>query len=366
MFRSMTIDPPVEGPLLTSQLLTAVVRQGASDLHLDPTADGYSVRLRIDGLLQPPSPLSISIGRAVVARLMAMAGLLTYRLDQPQEGRFQFVDGDRQLDCRLAIIPARNGVRAAVRLPTQGDAQLTLDGLQLSDTATAGLKQFAAADSGMLVLCGPAGAGKTTTIYALLQHLVSHHSQVSVIALEDPVERDLPGVTQIEVSDSGSMTYERALRSVLRQDPQVIMLGEIRDAAAASLALQAALSGHRLICTLHASSCGGAIGRLLEMQIEPYQITSCLWGVLSQRLVRRKAGDAYRGRVPLAEFVRMSPPLRSAILSRADVDALEAAAAGNPGYCSLRDAGRNLIQSGVTDEAELQRVLGPVAGANHE
>src|SRR5207237_4547246 len=149
------------------------------------------------------------------------------------------------------------------------------------------LKNFAASDSGMLLVSGPAGSGKTTTIYALLQHISSVSPGLSLVSLEDPVERDIPGVTQIEVSPFGQLTYERALRSILRQDPQVLMLGEIRDAETASLAIQAALSGHRLICTLHAATPGGAVARLLEMGLEPYRITSALYGVIAQRLLRK-------------------------------------------------------------------------------
>src|SRR5205085_3489143 len=141
---------------------------------------------------------------------------------------------------------------------------------------------------------------------------------LSVISLEDPVERHVPGVTQIEVKPFGELTYERALRSILRQDPQVLALGEIRDAATASLALQATLSGHRLICTLHAASPGGAIARLFEMGMEPYQITSAIFGVVAQRLLRRRQGDSYKGRVPIAEIALMNPALRQAILQRSD------------------------------------------------
>src|SRR5438552_16721888 len=155
----------------------------------------------------------------------------------------------------------------------------------------------------MLILTGPAGSGKTTTIYALLDHIAQVSKGISIVALEDPVERDLPGVTQIQVSPFGQLTYERAIKSILRQDPQVMMLGEIRDAQTASLAVQAALSGHRLICTLHASSPGGAIARLLEMGLEPYRITSALYGVVAQRLLRRLDPDSekYKGRIPAAE-----------------------------------------------------------------
>src|SRR5271170_521568 len=166
----------------------------------------------------------------------------------------------------------------------------------------------------MLIVTGPAGSGKTTTIYALLQYIAQNSSGLSIIALEDPVERNLDGVTQIEVSPFGQLTYEKALRSILRQDPQVLMLGEIRDAATATLALQAALSGHRLICTFHASTAAGAVARLIEMGAEPYQITSAVHGIVSQRLLRRTTKE--RGRVPVAEFVRLDEAARSAILQR--------------------------------------------------
>ena len=186
---------------------------------------------------------------------------------------------------------------------------------------------------------------------------------MSIISLEDPVERDLPGVTQIQVSTFGELTYERALRSILRQDPQVLMLGEIRDSATASLALQAALSGHRLVCTMHAATPGGAIARLLEMGCEPYQITSAVWGVVAQRLLRRVdpemwGGSRYRGRTPVAEFVELDAALRPAILQRADAGTLASAYRQQAGYESLRDNARQLVARSLSDDAEVVRVLG--------
>jgi general secretion pathway protein E len=231
----------------------------------------------------------------------------------------------------------------------------------------------------MLIVTGPAGSGKTTTIYALLQHIAEiSRGSTSIVALEDPVERDIAGVTQIEVSPFGQLTYERALRSILRQDPQVLMLGEIRDAATATLAVQAALSGHRLFCTMHAATPAGAIARLFEMGLEPYQITSALYGVVAQRLVRRLSvawaprpreqeaeptvGEPptprYVGRVPVAEIVTIDAALRAAILTRADIDALTCIYNKQPGYASLRDAANDLVKRNLTDTAEVTRVLG--------
>jgi general secretion pathway protein E len=210
----------------------------------------------------------------------------------------------------------------------------------------------------MLLVTGPAGSGKTTTLHALLAHIVKHQPGLSIVALEDPVERDLQGVTQIEVSPFGALTCERALRSMLRQDPQVLMLGEIRDAATASLAVQAALSGHRLVSTLHAGSPGGAIARLLEMGLEPYQLTSALHAIVSQRLVRRAVEDGYRGRLPIAETAIIDGPLRRAILQRADASQLQAVAQAQPGYRTLADEARALIHAKHTTAGEARRVLG--------
>jgi len=297
-------------------------------------------------------------GRSIVSRLMVMAQLLTYRLDIPQEGRFSLSipASSAPLDLRLAVMPTTHGLRAAVRLPAELLQPKSLDQLLLPVGVVANLKSFAASDSGMLILTGPAGSGKTTTVYALLQYIAQTSPGISIIALEDPVERDLPGVTQIEVSPFGQLTYERALRSILRQDPQVLMLGEIRDAATATLALQAALSGHRLICTFHASTAAGAIARLIEMGAEPYQITSAVYGIVSQRLLRKSTGQ--HGRLPVAEFVRLDDAARAALLQRDTGQSLQSIFEKQPGFVGIRQAADELVDAGVTDLVEVQRVLG--------
>jgi type II secretory ATPase GspE/PulE/Tfp pilus assembly ATPase PilB-like protein len=180
----------------------------------------------------------------------------------------------------------------------------------------------------------------------------------SIVTLEDPVERDLPGVTQIQVQPFGQLTYERALRSILRQDPQVLMLGEIRDAATASLAVQAALTGHKLLCTMHAPTAAGVIARLLEMSIEPYQISSALTGVLSQRLLRRRDGDGYKGRMPAAEWVTVDDALRRLIADRADATMLASAYQRQEGYESIETIAQSFVAAGITDSSEKRRVLG--------
>ncbi len=346
---------------IVDQLIDTAIARHASDIHIEPTAAGCEVRLRIDGLLHLHERHDLEIGRILVTRLMVMAKLLTYRPDIPQEGRATVLAGGRDLDLRVSIMPTTHGPRAAVRLPADLIQPRKLDDLGLPFAALTGLKRFAASDAGMLIVTGPAGSGKTTTLYALLEYIATTSTGLSIVALEDPVERDIPGVTQIEVTPFGERTFERTLRSLLRQDPQVLMLGEIRDVSTATLAVQAALSGHRMICTLHAATPGGAVARLLDMGIEPYQLTSSLTGVLAQRLLRKRsdANDVYAGRVPIAEFATIDAGARSAILARADADTLQKSFASQAGYVSLRDAAMELVRQKLTYESEVSRVLGP-------
>jgi type II secretory ATPase GspE/PulE/Tfp pilus assembly ATPase PilB-like protein len=353
---------PADASSYIEGLLGRAVQSGASDLHLEPIAEGVDVRLRIDGLLQSVEKLPPDLGRAAVLRLMVLAQLLTYRMDIPQEGRIRTsVGGTGQpLDLRLAIMPIAHGLRAVVRLPAELTQPRELAELGLPEFCLGALTRFAAADQGMLLVTGPAGSGKTTTIYALLSHISATSPGLSIISLEDPIERLVPDITQIEVTPHGQLTYERALKSILRQDPQVLMLGEIRDTATASLAIQASLTGHRLIATMHAGDPATAVARLLEMGIEPYQVTSSLFGVLTQRLLRRRAAvGGYKGRIPAAEFAYLDAPARTAILARADADTLKNIFHQQPGHATIRAAADRLVQQGQTDESEIRRVLGP-------
>jgi type II secretory ATPase GspE/PulE/Tfp pilus assembly ATPase PilB-like protein len=360
--RTSTTADAGGAPALVTAILAHALARRASDVHVEPTAEGCEIRYRVDGLLETGERYDAAVGRSIVTRLMVLAQLLTYRLDVPQEGRLSVSpsDGGKPLDLRLAVMPTTHGLRAAVRLPADLLQPRQLPELGLPESVLAGLHRFADADAGMLLLTGPAGSGKTTTIYALLAHIAQRRPGLSIVSLEDPVERDLAGITQIEVSPFGELTYERSLRSILRQDPQVLMLGEIRDAATASLAVQAAMSGHRLISTLHAATPAGAIARLLEMGLEPYQLTSALFGVVAQRLLRRSDGaGGYRGRVPVAEMVVMNESLRAGVLARADAEQLSRAYAGQAGFVPMRRAADELMKQGATDLPEIERVLGP-------
>jgi general secretion pathway protein E len=355
----MPTDLPDARPIVDS-LLEQALQRGASDIHIEPTSQGCEIRLRVDGLLETVAHHESTTGRAITSRLMVMAQLLTYRQDIPQEGRFsiQLTTIAQPIDLRLAVMPTTHGLRAAVRLPADLLQPRSLDDLQLPPRVLTDLKDFAAGDSGMLIVTGPAGSGKTTTIYALLRHIAQVSSGISIVALEDPVERDLPGITQIEVSPFGQLTYERALRSILRQDPQVLMLGEIRDATTATIALQAALSGHRMICTFHAATAAGAIARLIEMGAEPYQITSAIHGIVCQRLLRKKTPTGYHGRLPIAEFARLDETTRAAVLRRESSQTLNDLFAKRPGFTTIRQAADALVNAGATDIPEVRRVLG--------
>jgi type II secretory ATPase GspE/PulE/Tfp pilus assembly ATPase PilB-like protein len=358
----MTLQAPPVADVrpVVDLFLAEAVKQRASDIHVEPTAEGYELRLRIDGLLETTHKFDAMVGRAIVTRLMVMARLLTYRLDVPQEGRISFYVNDAGVELRLSVMPTIHGMRAAVRMPADHIQPAILEDLGLPPSVLTGLLNFASADSGMLIVTGPAGSGKTTTIYALLRQIAKKSPGVSIIALEDPVERAVPGVTQIEIAPFGQLTYEKALRSILRQDPQVLMLGEVRDAATASLAIQAALSGHRLITALHAATPAGALARLLEMGLEPYQLTSSIYGIVTQRLVRRRSTDGagYHGRIPVAEYAAMDDSLKKAVLSRTDADQMAAAYRAQKGHRPIEEIAQDLAENGLTDKSEILRVLG--------
>lgn len=351
----------IDIPALTDSLIRTAIERRASDIHVEPQANDAAIKLRVDGVLIELIRTPADVGRAVVNRLMVMAQLLTYRLDIPQEGRAAVAMGTQgqKIDLRIAIMPTTRGLRAAVRLPAELVQPKSIEALSLDETTLSLVDAFCRADSGALLIVGPAGSGKTTTAYAILEAIRDRTPGVSIVTLEDPVERQLHGITQIAVTPMGQLTYATALRSMLRQDPQVLMLGEIRDAETASIAMQAALSGHRMLCTFHAADPAQAMVRLLEMGIEAYQLTSSLHGVIAMRLLRRKSADGYAGRVPVCEPVRLNAGISKVLTSqRADAESLRACYIHQPQYQSLRQSAQDRVNQGVTDDAEVRRVLG--------
>jgi type II secretory ATPase GspE/PulE/Tfp pilus assembly ATPase PilB-like protein len=364
---------------IVDELLHQAVAAGASDIHFEPTGADLKVKYRLDGVLNPVESLPAAVAENMIARLKVLGGLLTYRNDIPQEGRLELngSTSDRVTDVRLAVFPTIHGQRAVVRLFYRHEELLELESLGFGASIESGLKAIAAQSQGVLLVTGPAGSGKSTTLAALLRHIARVLPGKSIVTLEDPVEIRIEGVTQVPITPHGQMTFPTALRSLLRQDPQVLMIGEIRDAETARIAIEAGLTGHLLMSTLHSGTPAGALLRLLEMGIEPYQVTSSISAVVSQRLVRklcerckRQSGGGYEpvgcpaclgtgfhGRTLIAEMVRLDSELRKAVLAKADLDQLEALLKAK-GHATVFADGQRLVETGVTTRAELQKACG--------
>lgn len=367
------------------RLLDAAQQFGASDIHLQPAPAGLELRLRIDGVLQPLGEFPAGVAANIVARLKLLADLLTYRTDVPQEGRIRSA---ARVEMRVSSFPTLYGEKAVVRLFAGG--RLTrLDDLSLPTEIAARLRELLTETSGAIIITGPAGSGKTTTAYACLRELAAASGPGrSIAALEDPIETAIPGVAQSQVNPAAGFDLATGLRSLMRQDPEVIFVGEIRDRATAEIAFQAALTGQLVMTTFHAPSAAGAISRLSDMGIEPYLLRSGVLAIVSQRLVRRLCdcrqpiqneaarlglpaerawravgcdecgGTGYRGRTVLAEmFTADASELGRAILSKSDAATLERLAAA-AGMVTRWQRGIAAIEAGLTSPAEVRRVLG--------
>ena len=369
-------------------ILAQARRANASDVHLHPTPEGLELRTRVDGVLHLFGILPASVAPNVVARLKVLADLLTYRSDLPQEGRVRSLPGVSEV--RVSTFPTLHGERAVVRLFAGSGRFLYLADLGLPDDAFRPLVHLLDETSGAIVLSGPAGSGKTTTIYACLRDLVRDGAGGRGLAtLEDPIEGAVAGVSQSQVNPSAGFDLATGLRSILRQDPEVLVVGEVRDRLTAEIAFQASLTGHLVLTTFHAGSASGAVGRLLDMGIEPYLLRSGLLAVLSQRLARRLCpacvtddldplaalglpvqrprkglgceacrGSGFSGRLVLAELLLPETHgIGQSILDRRDVREIERIAIGK-GLVGRWRRAIDACEQGLTSPREVRRVLG--------
>jgi general secretion pathway protein E len=375
---------------LVSLVLFEAVQARASDVHLQPREDALVVRFRIDGVLHNAFRLPKRLQEEIISRVKVMGRMNIAEKRLPQDGRATVQVGDRVIDLRIATLPTSFGERVVIRLLDKSTRLYDLRELGMAPADMERFRRLIRFDHGLILVTGPTGSGKTTTLYAALQEI--NGNERNILTLEDPIEYQLEGISQTQVSEKKGMTFAGGLRSVLRQDPDVIMIGEIRDRETAVMAIQSALTGHLVFSTLHTNDAASAVARLLDLGIEPYLLASSLIGVLAQRLLRRICPDCgapapaddivrllpdlatvnaksvisatgcpacrqtgYRGRLGIFELLLVDEAIRRHIQTRATAaEVTDAAKAG--GMKTLRDDGAAKVLAGVTTVDEVLRV----------
>jgi general secretion pathway protein E len=358
---------------MINALLTQALREGASDIHIEPFEQISVVRFRIDGTLRDVVRPKKAIHASLISRIKIMAQLDIAEKRLPQDGRITLRVGGKPVDVRVSTLPTGHGERAVLRLLDKEAGRLDLEHLGMSDTVMPQFDDLISQPHGIVLVTGPTGSGKTTTLYAALSML--NVSTTNILTVEDPIEYELAGVGQTQVNQRIDMTFAKALRAILRQDPDVIMIGEIRDLETAQIAVQASLTGHLVLATLHTNDSAAAVTRLLDMGIEPFLLSSSLLGVVAQRLVRKlcaecrvfdgtywqavgceKCGQTgYQGRVGVYELLRTTEAIRAQIHNQAS-EADIRTAAQRDGMRTMREDGERWLTNGVTTQAELLRV----------
>jgi general secretion pathway protein E len=387
-------DLASEAPVirLVNLLINRAVEQRASDIHIEPFEQELKVRYRIDGVLHDVETPPRRLQAAIVSRVKIMAKLNIAERRLPQDGRIKMRMMGREIDLRVSTLPTLYGESVVMRILDRSSIVLDLEQLGFKPDTLAAFNEMIVRPYGMILVTGPTGSGKTTTLYGALDKINSPDKKI--VTIEDPVEYQLAGVNQIHVKPQIGLTFANGLRSIVRQDPDVIMVGEIRDAETAEIAIQAALTGHLVFSTLHTNDAAGAVARLLEMGVEDYLLASSLLGVLAQRLVRRLchdcctlseagnrahrellagadngpavtvydargcdscAGTGYRGRSGIYELFAVRDEVRTLILKRASADSIKSEAV-RAGMRTLREDGWLKVRQGVTTVAEVLRV----------
>jgi general secretion pathway protein E len=359
---------------MLNALLTQAAKDGASDIHIEPYERSSAVRFRVDGTLREVVQPNKALHAALISRLKIMAELDIAEKRLPQDGRISLRIGGRAVDVRVSTLPSAHGERAVLRLLDKGESKFSLESLGMDGDVLAQFNRLVQQPHGIVLVTGPTGSGKTTTLYAALQTLET--ATTNVLTVEDPIEYELPGIGQTQVNPKIDLTFAKALRAILRQDPDVIMIGEIRDFETAQIAIQASLTGHLVLATVHTNDAPSLVTRLIDMGVEPYLLSSSLLGVLAQRLVRKlcahcKRVDArgryhpvgcaecgmtgYRGRTGVYELMTVDEKLSALIHSRAAESQLFVAAEA-AGLRSMREDGERLIAAGITSAEEVMRV----------
>jgi type IV pilus assembly protein PilB len=391
--RASAEDAPVVK--LVHSVIADAVNRGASDIHFDPGSGALQVRYRVDGVMIDSTTVPKRVAAGLVSRIKIMAELDIAERRAPQDGRVALTVDDRHIDIRVSTLPVIRGESVVMRILDKGRVVLDLDSLGMRAEDRELLMRSVGQIQGAVLATGPTGAGKTTTLYALLKAV--NIPEKTLISIEDPVEYEVDGVKQIPVNPSARLTFASGLRSMVRSDPDILMVGEIRDRETAQIAMEAALTGHLVLSTLHTNDASLAAVRLIDMGVEPFLIASAIECIVAERLARRLcsacrmpaklsrmelekigvAGDereiyepigcvtcngtGYQGRIGLYEVLVLNDEIRSLILTRASSGEIEAAAVA-AGMHRLRDDGLEKVRQGVTSVAEILRVLGSSAG----
>ncbi|MDP3962489.1 MAG: GspE/PulE family protein [bacterium] len=351
---------------LVDSLIISGYHRNASDIHIDPSPEGVVVRFRVDGVLSYADTISTDMHEELIARIKILSGLRTDIHFVPQDGRFNFSQGVCNCDIRISIIPTHHGENAVLRLLIGNSDEPILSGLGFSESDENRILRSLEHHQGMILVTGPTGSGKTSTLYTLIKLLST--GKTSIITLEDPIEYALPGIRQIQIREKHGITFANGLRSIIRQDPDIIMVGEIRDTETAQIAINISLTGHLLLSTLHTNSALGAIPRLIDMGIDPYLVASTISLVIAQRLVRKVCGQCrgvgcgacgnlgYKSRTVIGETLTIDDELRKYIMSRVSFSELSRYARVS-GMLTMYEDGMEKAGKGITTREEVLRVL---------